>query len=144
MYLEVRGVNKTLHQTAILIILFFLHPILCQDVYHHTSNKEIYAFLDEMSSLQLIELYSTVKPYSRWFIADKLVKIQQQHSKLNKRQTEELNFYLKDFNKELKPNKNFDKRLDLFYYKDSLFTFSMNPIGGVKYLDNQNGNILHR
>ena len=44
---------------------------------------------------------------------------------LNARQQKELDFYLKDFNKELRPGKNFNKRFDIFYYKDSLFTFNV-------------------
>ncbi len=60
-----------------------------------------------------------------------------------------MNFYLKDFNKELKPaysrkNKNFDKRFDVLYYKDSLFTFSVNAILGAEYFMNDSGNFYHR
>lgn len=96
-----------------------------------------------MATLKIIELNSAVKPYSRRHIASKLTEIRQHLEKLNKRQIKALNFYLQDFNKELKPNKDFKKRLDAFYYKDSLFTFSINPILGAQYWTNQNGTNYH-
>ncbi len=132
----------------ILYVLFlaFIIPVsdYAQDVYHHISNKGIYTFLDEMANEKLIELNSAVKPYTRKFIAGKLQEISQHPDELNKRQQKELAFYLKDFNKELKPDKNFTKRIDILYYKDSLFTFSLNPILGIQYWNNKNGSNYHR
>lgn len=128
---------------GIIIILSFTVTIFSQTVYHSTSNIPIYDFLDEMANLRLIELNSAVKPYSRMFIAQKLAEIDTLRSQLNTRQLKELDFFLKDFNKELKPDKNFDKRFDIFYYKDSLFTFSGNLIAGAEYFMNKNGNALY-
>ncbi len=131
----------------ILLFCFLLlntFQLTAQTVYHHVSNKEVYLFLDEMANLQLIELNSVIKPYSRVLIAAKLDEVQKQSDKLNKRQLAELNFYLRDFNKELLPRKYHKKRLDLFYYKDSLFTFSLNPILGGQYWSNRNGTNYHR
>ncbi len=115
-----------------------------QEVYHHISNTSIYEFLDEMATLKVIELNSAIKPYSRIFIAQKLYAIQNSNCELNKRQKKELEFYLKDFNKEIKPNKNYNKRLDLYNYKDSLFSLTINPIGGIEYLMNDSGSYHHR
>jgi hypothetical protein len=115
-----------------------------QDVYQHVSFREIYSFLDEMATERIIELNSVIKPYSRQFIARQLDIILQHSGQLNNRQQKELQFYLKDFNKERMPDKKFDKRFDLFYYKDSLFTFSLNPILGIQYWNNTNGNNYHR
>ncbi len=97
-----------------------------------------------MANIKIIGLNSVVKPYSRMFIAEKLKDISAHVDQLNRRQQQELKFYLKDFNKELMPDKNFDKRFDLFYYKDSLFTFSVNPILGVQFWSNENGTNYHR
>ena len=41
-------------------------------------------------------------------------------------------------------DKNFDKRLDVYTYKDSLFTFSVNPILGIDYFSNDSGSFYHR
>jgi hypothetical protein len=115
-----------------------------QSVYQHVSNKSIYAFLDEMANERIIELNSAVKPYTREFIANKLEAIKDSAVWLNNRQQKDLAFYLKDFNKELLPGKDYDKRFDVFYYKDSLFTFSLNPILGIQYWNNDNGSNYHR
>src|SRR4030042_7105458 len=110
-----------------------------QAIYQHVSSKEIYGFLDEIATERIIELNSVIKPYSREFIADQLALVLQHNDQLNKRQQKELQFYLRDYNKELMPDKKFKKRFDIFYYKDSLFTFSLNPILGIQYWNNANG-----
>jgi len=131
------------------IFLFASNSAQSQEVYHHTSNQSIYEFLDEFANIGVIELNTTIKPYSRVFIADKLKEIKESDFVLNKRQQAELEFYLKDFNKELTPrykrrDKSFDKRFDVLYYKDSLFTFSVNAILGAQYFMNDSGSFYHR
>ncbi len=128
----------------ILLLIFTNAALNAQTVYEHVSSSEIYNFLDEMSSCGIIELNSVVKPYSRKFIAQQLEIVSENAEKLNKRQAKELQFYLKDYNKELQPDKKFKKRFDIFYYKDSLFTFSLNPIIGFQYWNNNNGSNYHR
>lgn len=131
------------------ILLILTIPAFAQEVYYHTSNNDVYEFLDEFANIGVIDINTTVKPYSRIFIANKLNEIQESDYTLNKRQQEELTFYLKDFNKELKPaytrkNKTFDKRFDILYYKDSLFTFSVNAILGAEYFMNDSASFYHR
>ena len=126
--------------TLLTVILFIQSVNLySQTVYYHIQNEALYDYLDECANAGLIELNSAVKPYSRMFIARKLASLDTLKSELNKRQQKDLDFYLKDFNKELKPDKHFDKRFDIFYYKDSLFTFSANLILGAEYHTNENG-----
>jgi len=115
-----------------------------QQVYQHVSNYGIYQFLDELANAGIIEINSSVKPYSRILIANKLREAQNQLDKLNKRQKHELAFYLRDYNKELLAGQDFKKRIDLLYYNDSLFTLSVNPILGVRYFHNQHGSMYHR
>ncbi len=125
----------------LLIVLLFIQSVnlRSQTVYYHIQNEALYDYLDECANIGLIELNSSIKPYSRMFIAQKLASIDTLRSQLNKRQQKELDFYLKDFNKELLPDKHFDRRFDIFYYKDSLFTFSANLILGAEYHTNENG-----
>jgi hypothetical protein len=132
--------NKKL---IVLLFLFITGAIRAQDVYYHTTNKDIYEFLDEFAGIGVIDINTTVKPFSRMFIAEKLTEIKESGYTFNARQQAELDFYLKDFNKELKKDKNFKKRLDLFTYKDSLFTFSINPIVGIDYFMNDSGSFSH-
>ncbi len=132
-----------------ILLIIFCTSLKSQEVYYHTSNESVYAFLDEFANIGIIELNTSIKPYSRVFIANKLKDIQESDYTLNQRQQDELNFYLKDFNKELQPaysrkNKSFDKRFDMLYYKDSLFTFSVNGILGGEYFMNDSGSFYHR
>lgn len=126
-----------------IISLLIIISSEAQEIFHHISNRSVYDFLDEMANIQLIEINSAYRPYSREFIAEKLHEIDTQREQLNKRQAKDLDFFLKDFNKELKPDKHFKKRFDIFYYKDSLFTFSINPILGFHYFTNENGSATH-
>jgi len=107
-------------------------------------TSSVYEFLDEMAQMKYIEINSSVKPYTRMFIARKLQEVETHQEELNKRQSKELAFYFRDFNKELKGKGDFKKRKDVFFYKDSLFTFTVNPILGYKYGVNEQGSYSHR
>jgi len=116
-----------------------------QEINKHIAYTSIYDYLDELANIHVIELNSAVKPYSRKFIAAKLHEADTSSlSKLTKRQLKDLAFFLRDYNKELFPDKKFKKRLDLFYYKDSLFSFTINPILGYSYFTNNNGTASQR
>lgn len=128
------------------ILLFFC--LLCsagysQTTYHHISNFGVYEFIDELASLKVVELYSTVKPYSRAQIAEALKQADAKRSELNRRQQGELDFYLADFGKELGsfPKR---KRFDLLYRKDSLFSITLNPLLGVDLISNDSALAYHR
>ena len=129
------------------IIFLFILPWAAypQEVYQHISNKDIYAFLEEMAAEHFIVVTGVAKPWSRKYIAERLSTLKQEHwDELTPVQQQETDFYLKDYNKELKPGKHFKKRFDIFYYKDSLFTFSANLILGIQYWHNVNGGLYHR
>ena len=152
-----------------------------QEIPHPVVNTGVYEFLDELASLQIIELNSAVKPYSRLYIALRLNEAEERREELNLRQQKELDFYLLDFNKELMISghqssvishpassighpclpadafsqagvfghphnswffsKSRDKSLrrDLFYYRDSLFSITINPILGGEVFINSDG-----
>ncbi|NTW31398.1 MAG: capsule assembly Wzi family protein [Bacteroidetes bacterium] len=144
---------------SLFLLIFTSRISYSQEVYQNVSNINIYDFIDELANCGIISVNSVVKPYSRMFIAEKLKESSEKSQQLNKRQKDELEFYLKDFNKEL-PGlettdffaKKFifkkkgipDKRIDLFYYKDSLTTITVNPVFGVNYFYNKNGANYHR
>jgi hypothetical protein len=128
-----------------LVILLVSRFSKAQDVFQHISNTNIYEFLDELANQQVITLNTAIKPYSRHLIADKLVEAYSKKEQLTKSEQNQLDFFLKDYNKELLPGKKgYKKRLDLFYFKDSLFTLSLNPILGYEYWKNENGSAFHR
>ena len=137
-----------------------------QDVPQSLSSTGIYEFIDELASAQLISVNSAVKPYSRRFIALRLMEADSQRDRLNPRQQKELDFYLVDFRKELNGwNRPQDRktaglqdstsrvsgkvqwlkgekgirRWDMFYYSDSLFSITVNPIFGGEIFSNSSG-----
>ena len=71
--------------------------IFSQDIPEHISYTRIYDYLDELASEGVIELNSTVKPYSRQFIAEKLLQALTNNEQLNRRQNGDLNFFLNEF-----------------------------------------------
>jgi len=139
--------------------------IYSQEVPHSINNTGVYDFLDELANSRIIEINSAVKPYSRLFISKKLTEADSSRALLNRRQQEELDFYLMDFGKEKEWRNNTtaqrhngtteqrhngkkkhgfggewpDKRLDLFYYRDSLFSLTVNPILGGEIFTNSSG-----
>ncbi len=125
--------------------LIFFTSVRAQVVFYHLSQTEVYSFLDELANQKIIDINSAIKPYSRLFIAQKLSEAQQQAGLLSESQKKQIDFLLRDFNKELFPGKSgYKKRHDLFFYKDSLFTLSVNPIGGYQIWKNENDNFYHR
>jgi hypothetical protein len=137
------------------IRLFFLFLVLSlssvnlfsQEVPHPVGNSGVYNFLDELASLQIISINSAIKPYSRLFIATRLKEADEKRDQLNSRQKKELDFYLLDFGKEGENGSTVrwfggsggKLRRDLFYYKDSLFSFTVNPIFGGELFTSSSG-----
>ncbi len=142
------------------LFLFSLQSTLYSQVaYEHVSNKNIYDFMDELANEKFIEINSVVKPYSRGFIADKLVEAQSSLDEMSIRQKKELEFYLTGFKAEIDSLPNYNPKWDIFrknerlatalnpfgvFYKDKLFTASVKPIWGINYFFNDNGTIWHR
>jgi hypothetical protein len=149
---------------AVILLGFLLPDIQAQEVPHPVANTGIYEFLDELASLQLIDLNTAVKPYSRLYIANRLHEAGRNRDRLNIRQQRELDFYLMDFGKEIgtggeaeketsgktgkgtwfggkKPSDGSQRQLrrDLFYYRDSLFSITVNPIIGGEVFINSDG-----
>jgi hypothetical protein len=139
-----------------------------QAVPHSVNNKGIYDFLDELANIRIIEINSVVKPYSRLYIANKLKEAEGKSDQLNIRQRKELEFYLLDFGKETGrlqdrrtarpqveersneiPHSGNRRtagqllRRDMFYYSDSLFSLTVNPILGGEIFNNSAGNATY-
>jgi hypothetical protein len=148
--------KRTILQVTMIIIIMMIYTSLHgQEIPQNVNNKGIYEFLDELANNHLISINSAIKPYSRKFIAMRLKEADRQKDKLNPRQQKELDFYLKDFNKEgdrgFRDSRGFrglfdrepELRRDLFYYKDSLFSLTVNPILGGEIFNNSSGNATY-
>jgi hypothetical protein len=141
-----------------LFTLLFQFYCWSQEVYEHVSNENIYNFLDELAISRIIDINSVVKPYSRDYIARKLLEVRGNSGQLDKRQLKELNFYLNALKLEVDSIPDF-KKLNIFkkkktlatsinplglFYKDKLFTFSIKPIWGINYFVSDKGSVYHR
>lgn len=142
---------------ALLLIfgIVCLFPVFSQEIPEHISYTRIYDFLDELANDGVIELNSAVKPYSRSFIAEKLLEAQKSDA-LNKRQRDELTFFLNDL--ALEQDKLPDTKLTLvrnndltlafiqpaFTYRDTLFRARISPLLGMDITRNANGTIIKR
>jgi hypothetical protein len=125
-----------------LIVFFILlvsYEDFSQEIPQPFSNYGIYEFLDELATEKIISINSAIKPYSRLFIAKRLEETEEKREQLSTRQQKELDFYLMDFGKELYQGKDWKRRKDLFYYKDTLFSVTLNPILGGELFTNSSG-----
>ncbi len=140
----------------ILFVLLLSLSAYSQDIPQHISYVRIYDFLDELANDGFIEINSSVKPYSRNYIAGKLNEANSVYNELNYRQKKELKFFQNEFALEL--NKLPDSKLKVlntdhfniafiqpaFNYNDSLFRVRITPILGMHITANANGNIIKR
>lgn len=144
----------------VLILFLFLscHFTKAQVIPEHISNKGIYQFLDELSSQKIIELNSSVKPYSRVTIAEKLKEADSLKTKLNKRQQKELDQYLTEYNLEMNSEKD-EYKLNLLkknpntelsvmplglFYHDKIFRANIKPIYGTTIFTDSDTMSYHR
>ncbi len=150
---------KFLRKYLVMVLLTLLFQGLTQHadaqfVPTHISNEGIYLFLDELASDQHIDLFSLVKPYSRKEIARLLQEAEEARTGMTGRQQAELEFYLDDYARELTPpdssgsswlwqKRQGNGRFDVFYYSDSLFKMTVNPILGSDVWVNENGSFSH-
>ena len=130
-----------MHKILILasLLLAMAATLDAQYISHNVNNKGVYEFIDELANEGLFDLNSVIKPYSRMEISGMLRSADGQRDKLNARQQKELDFYLRDFGKEFNEGKDWDRRKDLFYYDDDMFTLTVNPILGGEAFFNPEG-----
>ena len=137
---------------SLIFVLIWINCIHAQEIPHSAKNSGAYDFLDELANIGIIEINSAIKPYSRLFIAKRLSEADNKRELLNLRQQKELDFYLKDFGKEADKINGIEtkkrngiggqlpeRRLDLFYYEDSLFSLAVNPVFGAEVFSNSSG-----
>lgn len=129
------------------MLLFQVGCLYAQDVPYHISNEQVYNFLEEMATLKKVQLNNVVLPLSRGQISEYLLEVAESSGDLNKRQEQELYFYLQEFIKETSyqgfdflgkglrsgdvfPLRKRQKRIDLLHFKNKLFNVTVNPIYG--------------
>ena len=143
---------------------FHLSPSYAQRIPQAIEYTEIYDFLEELTTDGVIRSNAAIKPYTRDYIARLLVEAQSKDSLLNKRQKEDLQFYLQDYALEcdtlpvyssyghrhvtqwITPVSNLslaDPSLHILT-KDKVFKMRVRPILGMDLYVNQKGLLQHR
>ncbi len=148
------------YKILLILIIFAVKASFAQYIPEHISNEAIYTFLDELASAKLITINAAVKPFSKAFIAQKLVEASTHKDQLSKRQAKELDFYLRAYRPDLESpaELGWQEKLNIFkkqphlatsldpfalVYKDSLFTFCIRPVYGISVSRNENGSVNH-
>ena len=86
---------------TIVSVLLVTFALSAQNIPESLEYTQIYEYLDELATDGIIHINSAIKPYSRNTIAAWLREASQKDSLLNKRQREDLEFYMQDFALEL-------------------------------------------
>ena len=126
------------------LFLFFSAVSYGQFIPVPINQDNLYTFLHELQSEQIIDADLSVLPLSRKQVLIYLKQAETLSDKLNKSQQLELKQYLSAYNIKsatnssswidlLSSSKRANFHGDAFYYQDSLFTFAVNPIIGVSY-----------
>jgi len=142
-----------------LLILFFIFYSLmgnAQTVYEHISNERLYGFIDELAALQLIDVTTAIKPYSRTAIAAYLVTAREQQEALSRAQQALLDTYLNEYAHEAGNLKTGHGQLfsmpgtmsihafpPEIAWRDSLFRTLIRPIFGIRYFSSTNKDFYH-
>ena len=150
---------------AVLVLCsLFLVPASAQRIPEAIEYTEIYDFLEELTTDGIIRSNVAVKPYTRDYIARLLVEAQSKDSLLNKRQRDDLQFYMQDYALEMDTlpvyysyghrhvtqwitkvsNLNLaDPSLHILT-KNKIFKMRVRPILGMDLSYNQKGLLMHR
>lgn len=155
-------------QSKIVFCLLALLLVPCllkaQRIPQAIEYTEIYDFLEELTTDGIIASNAAIKPYTRDAIAKMLAEAQSKDSLLNKRQREDLQFYMQDYALELDtlptyysyghrhvtqwitPVSNLslaDPSLHILT-KDKIFKMRVRPILGMDLSYNKHGLLMHR
>jgi hypothetical protein len=146
------------------ILLFCALSISAQRIPQMIEYTEVYDFIEELTTDGVIRTNAAIKPYTRDYIAARLMEAQAKDSLLNKRQKEDLQFYLQDYALEcdtlptyysyghrhmtqwITPVSNLslaDPSLHILT-KDKVFKMRVRPILGMDLSYNKNGLLMHR
>lgn len=146
------------------ILLFCALSVSAQRIPEMIEYTEVYDFIEELTTDGVIETNAAIKPYTRDYIAAKLKEAQAKDSLLNKRQREDLQFYLQDYALELDTLPTYSSygyrhvtqwktnvsNLNLadpslhILTKDKIFKMRLRPILGMDLDYNKKGLLMHR
>ena len=76
--------------------------LLFSQVVNQPLHSDVYQYLSRISQRGIIEYHDEIRPLSRKYIASKLIEISSKKKKITPLEIEELEFYIKDFGREIK------------------------------------------
>ena len=147
---------KSKYILSFLIIVWF--ELSAQTVYQPVTS-DIYNLLERLYITGAIEYHSEIKPIPRKEIAEYLIGALSNRDKLTELDLKEIEFYRKEFADEISfisdsshlklPRIEFftfgeNERFRLFNYRDSIFTFNLDPILGIQYGNEWNSGFSQR
>ncbi len=144
--------------------IFSLSTINAQRIPEMIEYTEVYDFLEELTTDGVIRTNAAIKPYTRDYIAARLLEAQSRDSLLNRRQKADLQFYLQDYalecdtlptyysygHRHVTQWKTKVSNLNLadpslhILTKDKIFKMRIRPILGMDLSYNKNGLLMHR
>ena len=148
----------------VILAVFCALSVSAQRIPEMIEYTEVYDFIEELTTDGIIQTNAAIKPYTRDYIAARLREAQAKDSLLNKRQREDLQFYLQDYALELDTlptyysyghrhvtqwitnvsNLNLaDPSLHILT-KDKIFKMRLRPILGMDLDYNKKGLLMHR
>ena len=154
----------TLRQIGFIFAASLSLSLSAQRIPEMIEYTEVYDFIEELTTDGVIETNAAIKPYTRDYIAAKLKEAQGKDSLLNKRQREDLQFYLQDYALELDTLPTYSSygyrhvtqwktnvsNLNLadpslhILTKDKIFKMRLRPILGMDLDYNKKGLLMHR
>ena len=154
----------TLRQIGFIFAASLSLSLSAQRIPEMIEYTEVYDFIEELTTDGVIETNAAIKPYTRDYIATKLKEAQAKDSLLNKRQREDLQFYLQDYALELDTLPTYSSygyrhvtqwktnvsNLNLadpslhILTKDKIFKMRLRPILGMDLDYNKKGLLMHR
>lgn len=137
-------------------LLLLQTVVMSQSAYEHVSNTNLYTFIDELAALHLIEVNTSIKPYSRSQIAAWLKEAEANQEQLSKVQRARLKVHLQEYLLESGSLKTGGARLyqkdeqlsvhllpPEVVWRDTLFRAILRPIYGIRYFSFEAGNFYH-
>ncbi len=128
----------------IISLSLFLISISLAQVVYEPLHRDVYSFLSRVSQKGIIDYDDVIRPLTRKYIAEKLIELDQSKQKLTPLEVDELEFYKKEFGREIDIiiqkeiesstmsylGKDEYNRIRLFSYRDNLFSLNVSPIAG--------------
>ena len=155
---------RAMRSKFLAILLICALSVQAQRIPEMLEYTEVYDFLEELTTDGVIRTNAAIKPYTRDYIAARLMEAQRKDTLLNQRQRDDLQFYLQDYALECDTvpvyysyghkhvtqwltnvsNLNLaDPSLHILT-KDKIFKMRIRPILGMDLSYNKNGLLMNR